>query len=79
MSEHKFQVARLEPIAPCDEKGLPRAWRVVSSRQRELRWYPGSAKATAETFVTEFNIKAYDVARRLRTASPWPIRAFPAA
>jgi hypothetical protein len=60
-------------------KGLPQAWRVVSSRQKELRVYPGRARTAAETFVVEFNIKAYDVARRLQTASPWPIRAFPAA
>jgi hypothetical protein len=79
VNEHKLQVARLEPIAPFDEKGLPQAWQVVSSRQKELRVYPGRAGPAAETFVTEFNIKAYDLARRLQAASPRLFRTFPAA
>ena len=60
---------RLEPLPPFDDAGLPEVWLVVSSRQDEMRRFPGHDRALAEAYVTEFNIKAYEMDRRLRDAS----------
>ena len=68
--------ARFAPVEPYDETtGLPQFWTVVSSTGKELRRYPGTAKAIADTFVTEFNVTAYEIHARLRDARSGQHRA----
>ena len=58
--------ARLEAIEPINpETLLPEFWVVISSKGLELRRFPGTARALAELFVTEFNVKAFEVHTRL--------------
>jgi hypothetical protein len=57
----------LEPIETFDAGTKdPAFWAVVTSGGRELHRYPGTAKALAETYVTEFNVRAFEVHMRLR-------------
>ena len=61
--------ARVTPIDPVDPAtSLPQAWAVVNSKGQEECRYNGADKALAELFVTEFNVKAYEVHTRLRIA-----------
>jgi hypothetical protein len=58
--------ARVEPVEPYDETtGLPDFWAVVTSRESELRTFPGPEKALAEIYASEFTIKAFEVYTRL--------------
>ena len=69
--------AALEAIEPFDpETLLPESWAVMSSKGLELRRYPGTARSLAELFVTEFNVKAYEVHTRLNE-KPATTRASP--
>jgi hypothetical protein len=59
---------RFEPVPPFDEEGNPEHWIVVNSRNEETRRFGGRQKLLAQTYVTEFNIAAFEADRRILDA-----------